>query len=163
VDSGRSFYVTPHPLLKQFLRPGNVSSTYDRVVPCLRNSAHISRDFNFDTLIFPSDADKHYENLLVETRSYRSVLPHEGPSGYRGPWIENHFIENFIGKNLSFFNGFIPLFIQWTDIHVADSDRTEPYYNTSVSPTMSDFHSRIISLLRPNVMYLAVSQDDQGD
>ena len=39
-------------------------------------------------------------------------------AGFRGPWIENLFIDKFIGKPLSYFGGLIPLFIQWTDIHV---------------------------------------------
>lgn len=150
-------------LLNNSLLIGNVSSTIDRVVPCLRNSPHVSSGFNFDSLIFPIDAEKHYADLLFETQTYRNVLPHEGPSGYKGPWIENHFIKHFIGKNLSYFNGFIPLFIQWTDIHVADIERGESNYNKSVIPTMSDFQTRISGLLRPNVLYLAVSQDDQGN
>lgn len=51
--------------------------------------------------------------------------------GYDGPWIENYFIDAFIDKPLSYFRGFIPLFIQWVDVMVAAGDF--PYIGLSIS------------------------------
>ena len=76
---------------------------------------------------------------------------------------ENHYIKNFIDKDLSYFNGFIPLFIQWTDLHVAHMSRSEPRYNGINIPDHNDFLKKMIGLLRTDVLYLAVSQDDQGE
>lgn len=33
---------------------------------------------------------------------------------------ENHFIDHFISKPFSFFNGLVPLFVQFVDIHCYD-------------------------------------------
>ena len=42
---------------------------------------------------YPDDAEEHYKDLLNITRPYREHIPfHEG-SGFRGPWIENYFIQ----------------------------------------------------------------------
>ena len=142
---------------------GDVADTYRKLIPCLLDSKHTTSSVNISLLAFPHDAEKHYGELMNATRPFRNLLPHEGPSEYRGPWIENHFIEHFISRDLSYFNGFFPLFLQWTDIHVADIDHTAPYYNNSKIPTLSDLQKTLMELLRPDVMYLAVSQDDQGE
>jgi hypothetical protein len=139
----------------------NYTEIYKRLLPCIMNSrfAHKKIPSNWS---YPFDAEEHYSNLLFETRMYRNFTIHEGPAGFMGPWMENYYIEHFIGRDLSYFNGFIPLFIQWTDLHVADIDRNEPKYNNSIVPIHKEMLQRIASLLRPDVMYLAVSQDDQG-
>ena len=85
-------------------------------------------------------------------------------AGYHGPWIENLFIEHFIGKPLSYFNGMIPLFIQWTDMHVHEilykNDTKLDQYHTRL------YQSMIIDLesfIRDDVLYVTICQDDQGD
>jgi hypothetical protein len=139
----------------------NCTEIYERLLPCIMNSryAHKRIPSNWS---YPIDAEEHYSNLLFETRMYRNFTIHEGPAGFMGPWIENYYIEHFFGRNLSYFNGFIPLFIQWTDLHVADINRKEMRYNDTVVPIYKEVLQRIASLLRPDVMYLTVSQDDQG-
>ena len=137
--------------------------TFSAVIPCLKNSYHLIHQVNFDTLKYPTDAKEHYESLLKATAIYRTIPPHKGPNTFQGPWIENHYIKNFIDKDLSYFNGFIPLFIQWTDLHVAHISRSEPQYNGINVPDHNDFLKKMIGLLRTDVLYLAVSQDDQGE
>jgi hypothetical protein len=76
---------------------------------------------------------------------------------HHSPWIENHFIRKFYHLPLSSFNGLIPLFGQWVDIHVNEfigHDRRIPPYRSIVD--------KLEKILRRNVLYLAVSQDDDG-
>ena len=74
-----------------------------------------------------------------------------------GPWIENIWIDHFMKKPLSYFSGMIPIFIQWTDIHVnffAGNNASVPAYGT--------LHENIVKLLRDDVIYVMITQDDEG-
>eukprot|EP01041_Mallomonas_annulata_P014327 gene14327-30500_t len=114
-----------------------------------------------DTWKFPADAETHYKELLLQTERYRHIRHHEA-AGYHGPWIENHFINHFINKPLSYFNGFIPIFVQWVDLHVYEIDlENNQKRNTSI-PEYKTYHTDISKLLRTDVLYITVSQDDQG-
>ena len=122
------------------------------VISCLKKLSNI----NLDALSQPIDAvmiEDHYKDLLKKTESLRNIAIHSA-AGYNGPWIENMFIDRFIRKPLSFFNGFIPLFVQFVDIHV-QSILTETDNYTSTLQYLA-------SILRDDVIYLAISQDDQG-
>lgn len=46
--------------------------TYPRIIDCLKNSPH-AREFQFDQIHFPSDAEKHYEDLLNKTKIFRNI------------------------------------------------------------------------------------------
>jgi hypothetical protein len=60
--------------------------------------------------------------------------------------IENHFISAFMHRKLEEFNGFIPLFIQWVDIHVYTLDYNEkPQLRNNSIPKFNDMPS----LIRP--------------
>ena len=68
-----------------------------------------------------------------------------------GPWIENQWISTFCcDKPLSVFGPFIPLFIQWVDI------------GSLSSQLYQHLHQILKSTLRPDVLYISVSQHDQG-
>lgn len=99
-------------------------------------------------LEYPLDAERHYYDLLERTSVFR-YQPMHRYSGYDGPWIENYFIDTFINKPLSYFNGMIPLFVQWVDTMVEAND-------------FDKIVKLMREILRPNVMYLAVSQSDKG-
>lgn len=84
-------------------------------------------------------------------------------SGYFGPWIENIFIDTFIEKPLSFFHGMIPLFIQWTDIHVHEfisqgDGKIDQYFKDLYNEMIHHFET----FIRDDVLYVTVVQDDQG-
>lgn len=96
---------------------------------------------------FPSDAESHYYDIIERTSMFRNQPPHEY-AGYGGPWVENHFIETFLEKPFLYFNGFIPLFIQWVDLMLNNK-----------LPYVAEILRQI---LRPNVLYIAVSQSDTG-
>ena len=122
--------------------------TYAKVLPCLK-SAWMLADKDTSHYSFPHDADKHYAELKKATEKFRKAPVHEY-SNYEGPWIENLFIQKFIDKPLSYFRGFIPLFVQWIDTQILRG----PHFN--------NIHEELNKLLRPGVIYLAVSQGDVG-
>lgn len=88
----------------------------------------------------------------------RREIPIHTYNGYNGPWIENLFISRFVDKPLSYFGGLIPIFVQFVDIHILDrfnkTNAKVPKYNQMVES--------LVSILRKDCIYLAVSQDDQG-
>ena len=78
------------------------------------------------------------------------------------PWIENHWITYFqkelVSKNNSsslsdVFGPYIPIFVPWTDIWVGNRFR----YPKDLTLAMS-----MDGLLRDDVMYITVSQNDDG-
>jgi hypothetical protein len=80
--------------------------------------------------------------------------PHRAAK-YAGPWIENYWIEHFQVTNSSClsetFGPFVPLLIPWVDLWVNNAGKYP-----------LGFVDRLQSLLRPNVPYITVSQNDQG-
>ena len=136
--------------------------TYRRLRPCLLDFG-MPKD-SVDKMAFPVDAEEHYKMLLEATKRYRTNIPVHGAVGYGGPWIENYFITKFIDRPLSYFRGLIPLFVQWVDIHVVTFNETEKMHSTMSIPfnTHATLPKTIQELLRPDVLYLAVNQDDQG-
>jgi hypothetical protein len=83
---------------------------------------------------------------------------------YKGPWIENYFIHNFIDKPLSYFSGLFPLFIQWTDIHVHDfsPNKTEGTYTGPYIPEWQQMAEILTPMLRTDVLYITLVQDSEG-
>lgn len=67
-----------------------------------------------------------------------------------------------MGKPLSYFNGFIPLFVQFVDIHVYQFGHKRGVDWDPRIPDYKQLIEELAPLLRPNVLYLAVSQDDCG-
>jgi hypothetical protein len=136
------------------------ADTYKRLVSCLQTSKFLQGK-DTSKWAYPADAEAHYKMLLEQTHKFREGIPiHEGPAGYLGPWVENIFNRQFMQRELSSFNGIIPLFLSWTDIHVYQFEE-EAKKNKTI-PTKEDTTKRMIELLRPDVIYLAISQDDQG-
>jgi len=99
--------------------------------------------------VFPEDAEYHFEELKNRTARFRQAPVHEY-ANYEGPWIENIFIKEFMDRPLSYFNGFIPIFIQWIDTQILRGRHFDNIYN------------ELSGILRPNVIYLAISQGDVG-
>lgn len=123
------------------------SLTYSKVLPCIEN-AHILKDKNIKWQ-FPDDALDHFEEIRNKTSPYRTAPVHEY-AGYEGPWIENIFIKEFMSRPLHEFNGLIPLYVQWIDNQILRGR-----YFDYIFYELKD-------LLRPNVLYIAVSQGDVG-
>ena len=139
---------------------GTYQHVYEKIIPCLKVNKFM-REKDTSKWVYPADAVEHYKMLLDRTRKFRDGIPyHEGPSGYMGPWVENIFSQHFIDRDLSSFNGFIPLFVSWTDIHVHQME--DEHKRNKTIPTKDETMKQMIDMLRPDVLYLTVSQDDQG-
>lgn len=122
--------------------------TYRKVLPCIMDSWMMKKRENV-TFAFPDDADVHHEDLIKKMARFRTAKEHDY-AGYGGPWIENLFIKSYMEKPLSFYNGLIPLFAQWIDTDLASKK------------DFDDLNALLTEVLRPNVLYVAVSQGDIG-
>ena len=126
------------------------NETYRKVLPCLQ-AAWLLKDNKRDVSgwAFPDDAEEHFQDIYKRTERFRQSPVHEY-AAYEGPWIENIFIANYSSKPLSFFRGFIPLFVQWIDTQILRGRHFD------------NIHHELNQVLRPNVLYLAISQGDVG-
>jgi hypothetical protein len=112
-------------------------------------------------LIYPDDADEHFNEIRAALQPWAQNASHKPHSakGYKGPWIENHWISSFEKAYdqdpdtclSDIFGPFIPIFLPWTDRLLAGHHR----YPWGMLSTLR-------SLLRPNVPYVTVSQNDEG-
>lgn len=121
--------------------------TYKKVLPCIERTWMLSNQHIEWT--YPDDAQEHYEEILRVTEQFRKISVHEY-AGYEGPWIENIFIKKFMSMPLHRFNGLIPIFIQWIDGQILRGR------------VFNNMLSALNSVLRKNVLYLAISQGDVG-
>lgn len=121
-----------------------IKENYERLTKCLR----YNRKYN---LHYPSDADYHYSEILNVTAKFRGHPIHHG-GNYSGPWMENYFIDRFSSEKLNYFGGLFPLFVQWSDYQLRNR-------NSIPDNVMFD---DIRAILRPNVLYIAVSQANHG-
>lgn len=110
-------------------------------------------------LTYPDDAKEHF---LEIHRALERWIGNSRPhchSRFCGPWIENHWIINF--QNLTTetsclsesFGPFVPLFIPWVDLWV---NRPKKFKYPK------GFIDELMKVLRPDVPYITVSQNDQG-
>lgn len=131
-----------------------IKEVMNRAHDCIKRNPFYSSGLEYH---FPLDAEQHYKDILNITKTFRQVTVHPW-ADYPGPWIENLYIDHFIAKPLSYFSGLFPLFIQWTDIHCAEWEEPK---NTS-NPTRELLRNTLKSVLRKDVLYVTVDQDDQG-
>jgi hypothetical protein len=122
--------------------------TYKKVLPCI-NNAWMMEDKDSSTWKFPIDAQQHYEDIKALTNTFINAPIHEY-ANYEGPWVENLFISKYKEKPLSFFNGFIPIFVQWIDTQILRGRHFD------------NIHAELNAIIRPDVLYIAISQGDVG-
>ena len=138
-------------------------SVFNRAQKCLLDSPYAPEDVHSYPVVnsydyeLPSDVEQHYFDLLNYTMPMRRIKI-SSYSDYNGPWMEDVFIATFCcDKPLSYFGGYIPLFVQWTDLFHVDQDKnyTPTWYR-------QDYSSKFFSMLRKDVVYLAVVQHQGG-
>jgi len=105
----------------------------------------------------PVDAQEHAQRIHSEMKVFFPKRYHTY-RGYSGPWIENHWIDTFEPHLRSkhfqdHFGGFVPLLIPWTDMWVM---------NPSPYRYPPGFVETLRSLLRTDILYVTVSQNDEG-
>jgi hypothetical protein len=86
---------------------------------------------------------------------------------YSGPWIENLFIDKFIKQPFTFFNGIIPLFVQWSDYHLnyrskLAEKKNKDKHNSETEKTEMELFHLLCTKLRKNVIYMVISQANYG-
>ena len=115
------------------------------------------------TLHYPADVREHVLEIHSVMQGWiQNISPHCAPrfgnGRYCGPWVENHWIEYFMNATNSSclsdtFGSYIPLLIPWVDIWFKGGYR--PRY-----PPL--FMEKLKSILRSDVAYVTVSQNDEG-
>lgn len=137
---------------------------YAQIAPCLTSawiyqakygnstSTSSKKGQTKHTFSFPEDADAeaHFRSVKSTLERFHHTARMHTYRHYSGPWIENHFISHFKGKSLLDMHGIIPLLIPWVD-----NQRTGEVL-------WGDIFRTLKQLLRPNMIYLAVSQGDIG-
>jgi Exostosin family len=116
-------------------------------------------------LEYPEDAEEHYNEIRMAMAPWAQTeghIPHEGIN-YNGPWIENYWISTFeplfddpdnTDCLSTYFGPFIPIFVPFID-RFWYMDWPKLIYPPGLVETL-------LSLLRPNVPYIAVTQSDVG-
>ena len=132
------------------------NDTMPEALDCLRQTKP-----NLPNLTYPDDAYEHFLHIhegLKQWTQGPSHKPHEA-ANYEGPWIENrwitHFQKQLESKNNNLqdvFGPYIPILIPWTDVWLVDMRMRYP----------SDLPTALMNLLREDVMYITVSQNDDG-
>lgn len=97
--------------------------------------------------VFPADAEEHFEQINHIAHHFRSIPIHKY-SNYSGPWIENIWIQKFGKRPLKDFSGMIPLFFNWVDALLVER--------------MPEMEKALSSVLRPDVLYVTISQSAEG-
>jgi hypothetical protein len=146
----------------------NYNATINRALACMNHNGGLGlSDNNLNSnlinvkemLVYPNDAEAHYNHLLKITKAFRENIPPHRYAEYSGPWLENLWIEKFLLKPLSFFGGLIPIFVQWTDMHVSFMKKALLKNGRQQWDDTVDF---LATHLRKDVLYVMVSQDDEG-
>lgn len=125
------------------------AETYAKISPCLESAWMYADQKTAVDWHFPDDALEHFEKILEITDPFRHISVHEY-AGYEGPWIENMFISKFMSVPLHKYRGVIPIFVQWIDSQILRGR------------LFNNILNELNKVLRPNVIYLAISQGDVG-
>ncbi len=96
---------------------------------------------------FPLDAREHLDELNSIAKQFRKI-PYHDYSQYFGPWVENIWYSHFNASSIENFGGMIPLFFNWVD--------------TQIKGELDVMIDELRKVLRPNVIYITVSQSDRG-
>lgn len=112
-------------------------------------------------LEYPADAHEHFLEIRLALAPWAQHSAHRIHyiSGFGGPWIENRWISEFEALYsrddnsclTDHYGPYIPLFVPWVDLWVNEGFK---YPDGLVKA--------LLGVLRPNVPYIAVSQNDEG-
>ena len=129
----------------------DLNRTFEMGVQCLKMSeSPYGYPTNLTLELDFKKREQHYKNILSMTAPYREYPVHSF-GGYNGPWIEDVWIDTFIGKNYSTFGPFIPLFVAWLNMY--KYERGREYRNLI---------REVFKMLDPNYIYITVVQSCYG-
>jgi hypothetical protein len=128
--------------------------SYAQIAPCLQSAwiyqAKYHNAAKNHTFSFPDDAQAHFEQVKKALARFATTAHMHTYRHYSGPWIENIFISHFQKATLKDLHGIIPLFVPWVDNQRTGDELWQEIFKT------------LKAVLRPDVIYLAVSQGDIG-
>jgi hypothetical protein len=111
-------------------------------------------------LSYPNDAKEHFLEIHQALRRWTDKSKPHCHARFCGPWIENHWIDRFYNLTRDeasclsdSFGPFVPLLIPWVDLWV---NRPKKFKYPK------GFVQTLMGVLRPDVPYITVSQNDQG-
>lgn len=136
--------------------PQNVSdykSMIEDVIKCLKKSNSPHGYANITKVPPFFERKKHYYNLLKKTQKYRYNDFVNTWVGYQGPWIEDIWVDYFIGKKYSEFGPFVPLFVDWLNMFLITKRKMKKYHKLT---------KEIFDLLKPDYLYITVTGGDQA-
>mmetsp|Transcript_34777 Transcript_34777/g.63301 ORF Transcript_34777/g.63301 Transcript_34777/m.63301 type:complete len:525 (-) Transcript_34777:10-1584(-) len=131
------------------------STDLSSALACLRLTSPNLRD-----MMYPGDAEAHFQEVNKSFDKWLEKHKYHCAAGYCGPWVENHWIHYFSnlwkkrasGTRLQdIFGPYIPILIPWVDTWVNSGYRFPP----GMAEELRD-------ILRPNVLYITVAQNDEG-
>ena len=123
-------------------------------------------------LEYPMDADQHFHDIRLAVSQYAQHSNHKMHSAkqYAGPWIENAYIsyfESLYDDDSSnrqhqpclsdIFGPFVPIFLPWVDHLVVASHPPQQRHQYPDGLVRT-----LLEILRPNVPYITISQNDEG-
>jgi len=148
-SSSSSPLTTPQPSFS------SAPSTFRTFQKCLGDSPFVDNNAEIpQSPLSPSELEEHYYSLLEKLKPLRTGIPHHEYIGYKGPWIENWWIDTFCcNKSIDTFGGMVPLFVQWVDLFLVTGQG--PGYFIKIK-------GEVLSHLRSDVIYVTVSQSDSG-
>lgn len=123
---------------------------YKKLEPCIKSAWIYQAKGQNITFEFPQDGHEHFAAVKNKLSRFKRTARVHSYRHYYGPWVENIFISHFENKPLEDFHGIFPLFVPWVD----NQKMTEQIWK--------EIMDALSSVLRPNVIYLAVSQGDIG-
>lgn len=115
----------------------------ERAVDCLPNATRYRS-------LSVSEMRLHLHEIEEALAPWTKVPPHVA-AGYKGPWIENWWIQKLGGDESLHNVGLVPLFVPWVDVWVRGRYRYPP-----------GFAGAVKKALRSDVAYVTVSQNDEG-
>lgn len=124
--------------------------TYLKLTPCLQSAWIYAKNGHNVTFKVPADLHDHHQAVKSKLDRFKHTAHMHTYRHYSGPWIENHFINHFESQPVENFNGVVPLFVPWVD----NQRNGEKIWN--------EIMQALKSVLRSDVIYLAVSQGDIG-
>ena len=113
---------------------------------------------------YPADADEHFVAVHTAFERWTADSTYNRDLGHSGPWIENHWIEHFSkayqvrrasgGALKDIFGPYVPLLVPWNDLWMNENPADHSYPD--------GFVDAVLSALRPDVLYITVSQNPGG-
>ena len=133
--------------------PEEIAYVHRVALKCLKESKSMY-GFRHLPLLSRDKRERHYREILEATQKYR-IQGQYCWRNYCGPWLEDHWIATFCcNRSVDDFGPFIPLLIPWQYFFWRNNTFNQEEY--------SRFLREVLSLIRPEFLYITVEGNDWG-